>query len=88
MEETLKTIGIDVDLLNSKTVFNREETEQIFGCTHQTLKSFEKRDWIKPNRFNNKHYYTINSIMECINVQVPIKVKSTNQNNEWADMWV
>ena len=38
MEETLKTIGIDVDLLNSKTVFNREETEQIFGCTHQTLK--------------------------------------------------
>ena len=87
MEEALKTIGVDVELLNSKSVFDRRETEQILGCTHQTLKSFERREWIKPNRFKNKHYYTQNSILNCIDIQVPIAVKSTNQNSGWSEIW-
>lgn len=48
MEEALKTIGIDVELLNSKSVFDRKETERILGCTHQTLKSFEKEIGLYP----------------------------------------
>lgn len=91
MEETLKTIGIDVELLNSKMVFDRKETEQILGCTHQTLKSFERRNWIEPRRFKNKHYYTQNSILKCIDIQVPISTKKVYQIREWekyvTDMW-
>jgi hypothetical protein len=91
MEDALKTIGIDVELLNSKSLFNRKETERILSCTHQTLKSFEKRNWIVPKRFKNKHYYTQNSILKCIDIQVPITTKNTYQIQEWdryvQEMW-
>ena len=42
MEQTLELLGIKTDLLTSKPLFTRLETEEIFGCTPQTLKSFEE----------------------------------------------
>ena len=57
MEQTLELLGIKTDLLTSKPLFTRLETEEIFGCTHQTLKSFERRELIKPSRFKNKNFY-------------------------------
>ncbi len=86
MKELLETIGVNTKLLNSKPVFTREETEQILGCTHQTLKSFERKNWIKPNRFKNRNYYTSDSILICINKQIPIGT-SVYQNEEWSGMW-
>ncbi len=80
MEEVLKTIGIETSLLNSKPVFTREETEKIFNCTHQTLKKFEKRSWIKPNKFKNRNYYTRADIINCIKIQAPFE--STNHQIE------
>ena len=56
MEQTLELLGINTNLLTSKPLFTRLETEKIFGCTPQTLKSFESRELIKPNKFNNKHF--------------------------------
>jgi len=82
MEETLNTIGIATDLLNSKTIFNREETEKIFGCTHQTLKSFERKNWIKPKRFKNRNYYTADDIVACIKTQFNI-----SNDKSWQEMW-
>jgi hypothetical protein len=52
--------------LTSKPLFTRLETEEIFGCTHQTLKSFERRELIKPSRFKNKNFYSANEILSCI----------------------
>ena len=43
MEETLKTIGINTELLNSKPIHNRIETEQLLGITNQTLNTFKGR---------------------------------------------
>jgi hypothetical protein len=43
IEKVLRTIGIETSLLNSKTVFTREEAERIFNCTPQTLKRFERK---------------------------------------------
>ena len=82
MEETLKTIGIETSLLNSKLVFTREETEKIFNCSHSTLKSFEKRNWIKPNRFKNRNFYTRAGIMNCIKIQTSFEATS-NKIGEW-----
>lgn len=63
MEQTLELLGIKTDLLTSKPLFTRLETEEIFGCTHQTLKSFERRELIKPSRFKNKNFYSANEIL-------------------------
>jgi hypothetical protein len=82
MEETLNTIGIQTKLLHSKSVFNREETQEIFGCKHQTLKSFEKRNWISPRKFKNRNFYTDNDIIQCIKTQF-----SLSSDKQWQDMW-
>jgi len=87
MEETLKTIGIDVELLNSKLVFDRKETERILGCTHQTLKSFERRELIKPSRFKNKNYYSAGEILSCIKKQVSIPSQITKEELAWNNIW-
>jgi|GEM_PF-4028691 hypothetical protein len=71
MEQTLELLGINTNLLTSKPLFTRLETEKIFGCTPQTLKSFERRELIKPNKFKNKHFYTANEILLCIKKQIP-----------------
>ena len=47
MEETLKTIGINTELLNSKPIHNRIETEQLLGITNQTLNTFKKEGLVK-----------------------------------------
>jgi hypothetical protein len=76
MEHTLKGMGIETSLLYSKSVFTREETERIFNCSHSTLKNFEKRGWIKPNRFKNKNFYTKAGILNCIKIQAPFEAKT------------
>ena len=76
MEKTLKGMGIETTLLNSKPIFTREETEKIFNCANSTLNNFEKRGWIKPNRFKNKKFYTKADILNCIHIQAPFE--STN----------
>jgi len=87
MKEVLETIGVNTELLNSKPVFTREETEEILGCTHQTLKSFERKNWIKPNRFKNRNYYTSDSILTCIHKQIPFGRSTLYQNEEWEGIW-
>ena len=47
MEETLKTIGINTELLNSSPIHNRIETEQLLGITNQTLNTFKRKGWLK-----------------------------------------
>ena len=87
MEQTLELLGIKTDLLTSKPLFTRLETEEIFGCTPQTLKSFERRDLIKPNKFKNKHFYTANEILSCIKKQIPNACKIKSEELEWYNMW-
>ena len=82
MEQTLTLLGIKTDLLTSKPLFTRLETEEIFGCTHQTLKSFEKRNWISPRKFKNRNFYTDNDIIQCIKTQF-----SLSSDKQWQDMW-
>jgi hypothetical protein len=82
MEETLNTIGIQTKLLHSKSVFNQEETQEIFGCTHRTLKSFENKKWISPKKFKNRNYYTADDILRCIESQFNL-----SNNNSWQKMW-
>ena len=60
----------------------REETQEIFGCTHQILKSFEKRNWISPRKFKNRNFYTDNDIIQCIKTQF-----SLSSDKQWQDMW-
>jgi hypothetical protein len=86
MNEVLETIGVDTELLSSKSLFTREETEKIFNCTHQTLKSFEKREWIKPNRFKNRTFYSTEEILRCIGKQIPLRSK-VYQIDEWSGIW-
>lgn len=76
LEKTLQGMGIETTLLNSKLVFTREETEKIFNCTNSTLKNFERRNWIKPNRFKNKNFYTRAAILNCVNIQAPLEAKT------------
>ena len=83
MNEAHNTIGIHKELLNSKTVFKREETETIFGCTPPTLKSFERRNWITPKKFKNKNYYTNKDIINCIEKQFNL----SNENRVWESTW-
>lgn len=87
MEQTLQLLGIQTELLTSKPLFTREETEEIFGCTHQTLKSFERRNWIKPSRFKNRNYYSATEILECIKKQVPVPCKISKEELEWDSIW-
>ena len=86
IEKVLTTIGIETSLLNSKTVFTREETERIFDCSPETLKKFEKRDWIKPNWFKNKKFYTKKDILNCIKIQAPFEIMD-DQKNESVTIW-
>ena len=83
MEQTLELLGIKTDLLTSKPLFTRLETEEIFGCTHQTLKSFERRELIKPSRFKNKNFYSANEILSCIKKQIPQACKISKEEMEW-----
>tara|TARA_R110000868_G_scaffold175781_2_gene413000 strand:- start:4244 stop:4528 length:285 start_codon:yes stop_codon:yes gene_type:complete len=86
IEGVLTTIGIETSLLNSKNVFTREETERIFNCSPETLKKFEKREWIKPNWFKNKKFYTRVDILNCIKIQAPFKI-TDDKKNESATIW-
>lgn len=90
MEETLKIIGVNTEVLNSKPIHSRIETERILGCTNQTLNTFQRKGWIKPSRFKNKNYYSTSSIIECIKFQLGeySDIQITNQNKEWKTMWV
>lgn len=90
MEETLKIIGVNTEVLNSKPIHSRIETERILGCTNQTLNTFQRKGWIKPSRFKNKNYYSTSSIIECIKYQLGeySDIQITNQNKEWETMWV
>ena len=90
MEETLKIIGVNTEVLNSKPIHSRIETERILGCTNQTLNTFQKKGWIKSSRFKNKNYYSTSSIIECIKFQLGeySDIQITNQNKEWETMWV
>ena len=87
MEQTLELLGIKTDLLTSKPLFTRLETEEIFGCTHQTLKSFERRELIKPSRFKNKNFYSANEILSCIKKQIPQACKISKEEMEWNNIW-
>ena len=87
MEHTLELLGIKTDLLTSKPLFTRLETEEIFGCTHQTLKSFERRELIKPSRFKNKNFYSANEILSCIKKQIPQACKISKEEMEWNNIW-
>ena len=90
MEETLKIIGVNTEVLNSKPIHSRIETERILGCTNPTLNTFQRKGWIKPSRFKNKNYYSTSSIIECIKFQLGeySDIQITNQNKEWETMWV
>ena len=90
MEETLKIIGVNTEVLNSKPIHSRIETERILGCTNQTINTFQRKGWIKPSRFKNKNYYSTSSIIECIKFQLGeySDIQITNQNKEWETMWV
>lgn len=87
MEQTLELLGIKTELLTSKPLFTRKETEEIFGCTHQTLKSFERRELIKPSRFKNKNYYSAGEILSCIKKQVSIPSQITKEELTWNNIW-
>ena len=87
MEHTLELLGIKTDLLTSKPLFTRLETEEIFGCTHQTLKSFERKEFIKPSRFKNKNLYSATEILSCIKKQVPTAYQISKEDMEWNDIW-
>ncbi|NDB30039.1 MerR family transcriptional regulator [archaeon] len=87
MEQTLELLGIKTDLLTSKPLFTRLETEEIFGCTPQTLKSFERRELIKPSRFKNRNYYSASEILSCIKKQIPNYGKISKKDMEWHDIW-
>jgi len=87
MEQTLELLGIKTELLTSKSLFTRLETEEIFGCTPQTLKSFERRNLIKPNRFKNKNFYTASDILDCIKKQIPLTCKIKSEELDWYDIW-
>lgn len=84
---TSKLLGIKTDLLKSKPLFTRSETEEIFRCTHQTLKSFERKELIKPNKFKNKNFYSTNEILSFIKKQVPIAYQILKEDMEWNDIW-
>ena len=90
MEETLKIIGVNTEVLNSKPIHSRIETERILGCTNQTLNTFQRKGWIKPSRFKNKNYYSTSSIIECIKFQLGeySDIQITNQKREWENLWV
>ena len=64
-----------------------ELTEEIFGCTPQTLKSFERRELIKPSRFKNRNYYSASEILSCIKKQIPNYGKISKKDMEWHDIW-
>lgn len=90
MEETLEIIGVNTKQLNSKPIHSRTETEEILGCTNQTLNTFQRKGWITPRRFKNKNYYTSSSIIECIRYQLGEypDIQITNQKREWENIWV
>lgn len=87
MEQTLELLGIKTELLTSKPIFTRLETEEIFGCTPQTLKSFERRNLIKPSRFKNRNYYSASEILNCIKKQIPHYGKISKKDMEWYNIW-
>ena len=88
MEETLKTIGINTEQLNSKPIHNRIETEQLLGITNQTLNTFKRKGWLKASRFKNKNYYTTDSIIDCIKFQLNYNdVVKREVNKEWETLW-
>lgn len=93
MEETLQIIGVKTQQLQSKPIHTRTETEEILGCTNQTLNSFKRKGWIKPSRFKNKNFYTSTSILECIKYQLGeySDIQISNKNEEWENyvnsMW-
>ena len=88
MEETLKTIGINTELLNSKPIHNRIETEQLLGITNQTLNTFKRKGWLKASRFKNKNYYTTDSIIDCIKFQLNYNdVVKREESKEWETLW-
>jgi len=76
MEETMKEMGIETTLLNSKIMFTTSEVIRILNCANSTLNNFEKRGWINSNRFKNKKFYTRASILNCINIQAPLEAKT------------
>ena len=88
MEETLKTIGINTEQLNSKPIHNRIETEQLLGITNQTLNTFKRKGWLKASRFKNKNYYTTDSIIDCIKFQLNYNdVVKREESKEWETLW-
>lgn len=87
MEQTLELLGVNTELLTSKPIFTRIETEEILGCTPQTLKAFERRNLIKPNRYKNKNYYSANQILSCIKKQIPNYGKISKKDMEWYGVW-
>ena len=87
MEQTLKLLGIKSDLLSSKSIFTRLETEEILGCSHQTLKSFEKKKLIKPRKFKNKNFYTSKEILSCIEKQIPEVYEISVFDMDWKNIW-
>lgn len=93
MEETLQIIGINTEQLNSKPLHTRSETEEILGCTNQTLNTFKKKGWITPSRFKNRNFYTSTTILECIKHQLGeySNIRISEENKEWDNyvqsMW-
>ncbi len=88
MEETLKTIGINTEQLNSKPIHNRIETEQLLGITNQTLNTFKRKGWLKATRFKNKNYYTTDSIIDCIKFQLNYNdVVKREASKAWETLW-
>ena len=82
MEKILNTIGVDIDLLNTNPIHNRETTMRILGISHTTLKKYEDENILQSSRFRRTKYYTKEAIVDCIKTNLNLSKKNT-----WDDVW-
>ena len=79
MENLLQELGINTKKLYSKPLHDSKETQTIFGCSHRTLKNWERKGILNRNRFKNRVYYTTKSIESCAKEQLGL--------NTFENMW-
>ena len=82
MEQILNTIGVNIDLLNTNPIHNRETTMRILGISHATLKKYEDENILQSSRFRRTKYYTKEAIVDCIKTNLNLSKKNT-----WDDVW-
>ena len=84
MIETLRTIGIDTERLNSKPIHSRIETLELLKCSNPTLNKFKRRGWLKQSKFKNQIFFTSESIFKCLKEQLNINEYT---HSEWDSLW-